>query len=119
MSPDPATSRYRPSVSRIVAGLVALVAAVSTSGCSLTTLLDDAASPPVLENAQHSRDDGYYACLDLPRDVAREMHDPKKARATAGSILAMLSQTFPHAQPGPLVRGCASALHVPVRRLLR
>jgi hypothetical protein len=118
MSADPATSRYPPSVSRIVVGVVALVAAVSTSGCSLTTLLEPAASPPVSVDAQHSRDDGYYACLNLPRDVAREMHDPKKARATAGLILAMLSQTFPHDQPGPLVRGCASALHVPVRRLV-
>jgi hypothetical protein len=105
-------------VSRIAVGVVALVAPVSTSGCSLTTLLEPAASPPASVDAQHSRDDGYYACLSLRPDVAREMHDPKKARATAGSILAMLSQTFPHDRPGPLGRGCASALHVPVSRLV-
>jgi hypothetical protein len=101
-----------------VVGLVALIAAVSTSGCSFTTLLDGGASPPPSVDAQHSRDDGYYACLDLPGDVPREMHDPKKARATAGLIRRMLSQTFPHDRPGPLARGCASALHVPVRRLV-
>jgi hypothetical protein len=105
-------------VSRIVVGLVALVAAVSTSGCRLTTLFATPASPPPSVDAQHSRDDGYYACLNVPPGIAREMRDPKKARATAGLIRRMLSQTFPHDRPGPLVRGCAFALHVPVRRLV-
>jgi hypothetical protein len=99
-------------VSRLVVAAVAVAAAFSTAGCDLVPLFRGGGSTSASVGAKQSRDDGYYACLNLPPGIARDMHDPKRARRTAGSILTMLSQTFPNDDPRAVIAGCAAELHV-------
>lgn len=96
---------------RPLVAVLAVASATAAAGCDLTALV-----PPGV--ARQSRDDGYYACLNIPPGVAHALHNPKQAARTAGEIRTMLHQTLPQDDAGEALKGCASALHVPVSKLV-